>query len=133
MGKKIIIVGPPGTGKTTLRKTFFEGESSTHLLEYSLDPTHGQESLLLKLKEDIGIFDLAGQENQRWFESDEKIIFTNSKVILVVIDANTPTNVILEFIMKILEIRSSLTQTSMIYELIHKIDLIDHFRSCKNI
>ena len=60
MGKKIVIIGPPNAGKTTLRKIFFEGENSTSLLENSLEPTHGVESIILKLKEEIGIFDLAG-------------------------------------------------------------------------
>ena len=124
MSKKIIIVGPPGAGKTTLRKIFFEGENAAQLLEYALEPTHGQESLILNLKEDVGIFDLAGQENQRWFETDENKIFYNTKVILVIIDITTPIETILVFIRKILEIRSLITPNSLIYVLLHKIDLM---------
>ena len=78
MSKKIIFVGPSGAGKTTLRKLFFEGENSTKLLEYALEPTYGEESLILRLpgiKEDIGIFDLAGQENERWLSTAENSIF----------------------------------------------------------
>ena len=49
-------------------KIFFEGESSSKLLEYALDPTYGEESLILRLpglNEDVGIFDLAGQDSYR--------------------------------------------------------------------
>ncbi len=98
MGKKIIFVGPPGAGKTTLRKVFFEGESSSKLLDYALEPTHGKESVILQLSEDVGVFDLAGQENTRWFETDDKEIFYESKILIVVIDITTDHEKILEFI-----------------------------------
>ena len=78
MSKKIIFIGPSGAGKTTIRKIFFEGENSKKLLEYALEPTYGEESLILRLpglNEDIGIFDLAGQENHRWLETNENEIF----------------------------------------------------------
>ena len=124
MSKKIIFVGPPGAGKTTCRKIFFEGESRAKLLEYALEPTHGQESILLKLSEDIGVFDLAGQENQRWFETEEKSIFNETKILIVVIDITTPIKDIIDFGEKIINIRDELTPSSFIYLLLHKKDLI---------
>jgi len=131
MSKKIIFVGPSGAGKTTLRKVFFEGENSSKLLEYALEPTHGEESFIFglpRLNEDIGIFDLAGQENHRWLETEDKAIFYDTKVILVVFDATANLDFILSFIGKILEIRALLTPSSFIYVLIHKIDLINQRR-----
>jgi adenylate kinase family enzyme len=47
MNKKIIFIGPPGAGKMTLRKIFFEGENLKELLEIGLEPTHGQETIFL--------------------------------------------------------------------------------------
>jgi GTPase SAR1 family protein/RNA polymerase subunit RPABC4/transcription elongation factor Spt4 len=124
MGQKLIICGPPAAGKTTLRKIFFEGENSSKFLEYALKPTYGQESVVLNIGEMIGIFDLAGQENERWFESEESAVFYDTKVILVVIDITMETEEIIEFINKVVDIRNRLTSYAMIYVLLHKIDLI---------
>lgn len=124
MSKKIIFVGPPNAGKTTLRKIFFEGENRLKLLKFGLGPTHGQESVILKLTEDIGIFDLAGQENWRWLETDEKSVFYNTKILIIVIDITTSIKEILEFIEKVLKIKNELTPSTYIYLLLHKKDLI---------
>jgi len=124
MSEKIVFVGPPEAGKTTLRKIFFEGDNPTKVLEYALEPTHGMESIIMKLSKEIGIFDLAGQENQYWFETEKKNIFYNTKVLLIVIDVTTPIDDILNFIRRIIEIRNELTPSSIIYVLIHKIDLV---------
>ncbi len=120
-------MGPSGAGKTTLRKLFFEGENSNKLLEYALEPTYGEESLILRLpgiNEDIGIFDLAGQENERWFNTEENSIFLETKVILVIIDITASLDKIVNFIKKVLEVRNNLTPETMIYVLLHKIDLV---------
>ncbi len=127
MSEKIIFVGPPGAGKTTLRKVFFEGENSNKLLEYALEPTYGEESLILKLpsiNHDVGIFDLAGQENERWLETDEKKIFIGTKIMLVVIDITLSYDEIIKFIEKIIDIRNSLTPSTYVFVLLHKIDLV---------
>jgi GTPase SAR1 family protein len=128
MSKKIIFIGPSGAGKSTIRKMFFEGENSKKLLEYALEPTYGEESLILRLpglKEDIGIFDLAGQENHRWLGTDDNEIFIDSQVILIVIDISTNYDLISEFVEKVLAVRNQRSPNSMIYLLLHKIDLIN--------
>jgi len=127
VSEKIIFVGPPGAGKTTLRKVFFEGENSNKLLEYALEPTYGEESLILRLpgiNHDVGIFDLAGQENERWLDTDEKKIFIGTKIMLVVIDITLSYDEIIKFIEKIIDIRNSLTPSTYIFVLLHKIDLV---------
>ncbi len=124
MSKKIVFTGPPKVGKTTLRKIFFEGENPSKLLEYSLTPTHGKESILLKLQENVGIFDLAGQENQRWYETDEKSVFFDSHIIILVLDISSPKEEMVSFTKKVLKLKKEITPSSFVYLLIHKIDLI---------
>jgi len=124
MSKKIVFTGPPKVGKTTLRKIFFEGENPSKLLEYSLTPTHGKESILLKLKENVGIFDLAGQENKRWFETDEKSVFFDAHIIIIVLDTSSPKEEMVSFTRKVLTLKKEITPSSFVYLLIHKIDLI---------
>ena len=126
MSKKIIFTGPPQVGKTTLRKIFFEGENPSKLLEYSLTPTHGSESILLKLKENVGVFDLAGQENQRWFETEAKSIFIDAHIIICVLDITAPLDEMVNFTKKLLELRQETTPNSYVYILLHKTDLISN-------
>jgi len=129
MSKKVIFVGPSGAGKTTLRKIFFEGENASKLLEYALEPTYGEESLILRLpglNEEVGVFDLAGQENQRWLESDDKSIFIDAKIILIIIDITAEFDLILDFMKKVIDIRNEITPDSFVYVLMHKIDLVGH-------
>jgi len=124
MSKKIIFTGPPQVGKTTLRKIFFEGENPTKLLEYSLTPTHGKETILLKLKENVGVFDLAGQENQRWYETEAKSIFLDAHIIICVLDISSPVESLVGFAKKLLKLRQETTPSSFVYLLLHKTDLI---------
>jgi GTPase SAR1 family protein len=126
MGKKIIFVGPPSAGKTTLRKVFLEGESALKLLEKSLEPTFGKESIVLNLKQKIGVFDLSGQEYRRWFETDERSIFYDTSVIVIIIDIRTPVEDILEFVNKLLILRNEITPSALVFLLIHKRDLVDY-------
>ena len=124
MSKKIVFTGPPKVGKTTLRKIFFEGENPSKLLKYSLTPTHGKESILLKLKENVGIFDLAGQENQRWYETEAKSVFFDTQIIIIVLDTSSSKEEMVSFTKKVLTLKNEITPTSLVYLLIHKIDLI---------
>ena len=124
MSKKIIFIGPAGAGKTTLKKVFFEGESSSILLEQELEPTHGKESTLLNFKEEIGIFDLAGQENQIWFSDRGRDVFSESNTIICVLDIRNSLESIIRFLIKIYKLKKELQLHSCkIIAFLHKIDL----------
>lgn len=89
LNKKIIIVGPPGTGKTPIQNVFFEMGNPLKLLSTSLEPLRGINSSVFSLFNfNLGVFDLAGQENENWFKND-KIIFNNANMIICVLDVNT--------------------------------------------
>jgi small GTP-binding protein len=124
MAKKIVFVGPASAGKTTLRKIFFEYQTSEQLLQFGLDPTYGMESLVLKLGQEIGVFDLAGQENSRWMETDEKEVFAGTSIIIVVFDVSSPVDTILDFVAKLVKVRDEMSPSAMIFMLVHKVDLV---------
>jgi len=95
------------------------------LLENPLDPTRGADSSVYSLfQQNLGIFDLAGQENEDWFSKDKEIFkFANS--IICVLDINSHIKDIIEFIDNILELYEEMKLNCKVIILLHKIDLID--------
>ena len=124
--KKVIFVGPSGTGKTTIKTVFFEMVNPLKLLRNSLDPTRGINSSIYSLFDlDLGVFDLAGQENENWFGKD-KSIFNQANLIICVLDINRYLKENLEFIGDLIEIYKELKlRNCSIVVLLHKIDLMD--------
>jgi GTPase SAR1 family protein len=126
VNKKIIFVGPPGTGKTTIKKIFFDMVNPVQLLKSSLKPSRGINSSVYSTSDfEIGIFDLAGQENQNWFNKDKEI-FYQSNLIICVLDINSYVKDNFKFIEKIIVILKDLNLNDChIVIFLHKIDLID--------
>ena len=124
--KKVVFVEPPGTGKTTIKTVFFEMANPLKLLRNSLDPTRGINSSVYSLFDlDLGVFDLAGQENENWFKKD-KSIFNQANLIVCVLDINRYLKENLEFIADLIEIYKELKlRNCSIVVLLHKIDLMD--------
>ena len=111
-------------GKSTIRKWLFEGESLFKLLENPIEPTYGFENYSYNLLENLGVFDLAGQEQERWFTED-KSIFNDSDVILNILDSRHAPKIIVDYINKALTLQPIQSKQAKIFFLIHKIDLID--------
>lgn len=129
--KKIILIGPPAAGKTTIKKCFFETANPLSLLNTSLEPTVGFKINLYNiLQSEIGVFDLAGQENEKWFGS-ESSIFSNTDIIILVFDVNYPLNKITVFIDKVIITRMKECKNASIYCLLHKIDSVSKISSYK--
>ena len=122
---KVVLVGPQEVGKSTLRKWIFEGDSVIKLLENPLEATFGVENYSYNLLlNDIGVFDLAGQENDRWFEENVDI-FNESDLILNVLDARFAPKILKDKIDLALKVETEQAPQSLLFFLIHKIDLID--------
>ncbi len=123
--KKIVLVGPQEVGKSTLRKWIFEGDSVIKLLEKPLEATFGVENFSYNLlMNDIGVFDLAGQENDRWFEENTEI-FNESDIIINVLDARFAPKILTDKIDLAVKVEKRQAPKSHLFFLIHKIDLID--------
>lgn len=123
--KKIILVGPPKTGKTTIKHAFFDNANPFKLFQISLKPTRGVNSDVYSFfNYTIGIFDLAGQENDNWFLTD-KDVFSNSSTILVVFDVHDSLETIIQFLIKLIRLKKDVLGNNVkFFILIHKIDLI---------
>ncbi|MHA1731023.1 MAG: ADP-ribosylation factor-like protein [Promethearchaeota archaeon] len=128
-GRKIVFFGPPAAGKTTLKKIFFEKANPVRLLEESLEPTTGFETSLTRaLDEEIGIFDLGGQENERWLGKDRGV-FRDSDLILSVFPVTAPLGDVVKFLIKLFEVRRTQCPGARVILLLHKVDLLDDFKS----
>ena len=124
--KKIVFIGPPGVGKTTIKEVFFEMANPLYLLQNSLTPTRGVNSALYKFQDDeVGVFDLAGQENENWFDQ-ERNVFAFANVIICVLDVNSYLSDMLDFIKKLINLIKEIRLDNLsLAILLHKIDLME--------
>ena len=125
--KKIVLIGPPGAGKTTIRDVFFENANPLYLLRNPLDPSRGINSNVYSIfNSNIGIFDLAGQENNVWFFNKSVEIFKGSDLIICVFDIRNSLEYITNFLIDIDRIkREFLSSTSTLIVFLHKVDLFN--------
>jgi len=126
VNKKIVLIGPAGTGKTSIKKTFFEKYSPISLMEYPLKPSRGINSSNYNLLDSkLGVFDLAGQENESWLSNSDKSIFNNSNVIICIFDIHNSVERIIQFLLRIYQIKKELDLKSCrVVAFLHKIDLV---------
>jgi GTPase SAR1 family protein len=128
MSKKIVLVGPAGTGKTSIKKTFFEKCSPITLLENPLKPSRGiNTSNYSLLDSELGIFDLAGQENDLWLSDSNQSVFENSNIIICVFDIHNSVESIIQFLLSIYYIQQALNlESCYIVTFLHKVELVSN-------
>jgi len=121
-----MFVGPPGVGKTTIKEIYFEKGDPLTLLENPLFPSRGVNSSKYSLfNSNLGIFDLAGQENNIWFSKSGKEVFNENSIIVCIFDIMNSTESIIRFLVNIYQIIKELNLHSCkIIAFLHKIDLV---------
>jgi len=131
--KKILLLGRPGTGKTTIKKIIFEGADPKDLLYNPLEPTRGiVPSAQTWLDLQLGIFDSSGQElddllNNR-DDQDHLLAFEDTNFTIYIFDYtiwSSNFNEVFEDIKKIQAIINEYGGINKLILIMHKIDLIN--------
>ena len=124
MPKKIVLLGSPGVGKTTIKKICFEAENSSNLLENPLEPTYGNDLTLVDFEwEKLAINDLSGQELQRWLTLEPEV-FLETDAILIFLDVSIDWSTQMQFAETLFKVLQDMSIKTKIVFLLHKIDLI---------
>ena len=96
--KKVVLVGPPNSGKTTIKKVFLNNSDPSNILKNPLAPTRGCEIHTFNImKNKISFFDLAGQENKSWMTEDGNI-FKESNLIICIFEVQKSLEEIIQFL-----------------------------------
>ena len=124
--KKIVFIGPAGTGKTSIKKTFFEKYSPISLLKEPLNPSRGVNTSNYNLfNSNLGLFDLAGQENNLWLSDANKSVLNNSNLIICIFDIHNSVESIVQFLLNVYQILVELNLDSCrVVAFMNKIDLV---------
>jgi len=131
MPKKILLIGRASVGKTSIKKTIFEGENSKDLIIHPLEPTRGiTTSIYSWMDLELTLFDTSGQELPFLLEDEKKQnkAFNNADVIIYVFDYPTWASNSQEIKDEIKEIENLISRNYIEAKFLlffHKIDLIN--------
>ena len=127
---KIILIGPGGIGKTTIRKVFFDQENPFTILKTTLDPTRGDEINFYSLGKTISIHDLAGQQIDNWLNEDS-MIFNETDLVICMLDCQDEWDYSKKFLQGILNVTNAICENAKLIVFFHKIDLISDIEKKK--
>ena len=130
MGKKLLLLGRAGVGKSTLKEMIFEGKNPDDLLIHSLVPTMGIETAVYSwLDLELSIFDTSGQELRSLLkdESEQLLAFGGVDIVIYTFDYemwHNDSQEISDEIKEVNKIMRKINKQAQLMLILHKIDLI---------
>lgn len=131
MQRKITIIGRANTGKTSIKRVFFEGVDSKEIILHTPEPTRGIDTNVYAwLDLEVGLFDTSGQELPFFLENNKEkdFAFNNANTVIYLMDYPTWTqksSEIMEEIEKLYNILNDQYLGTQLIIIFHKIDLIN--------
>jgi GTPase SAR1 family protein len=130
--KKVLIIGPPSSGKTSIKRVFFEGNDSDDLLKNSLEPTRGFSHYVYNwLDMELGVADSSGQELNYYLSEkksfEQEIAFESADVVIYNFDYpywEDYSDLVLDNIKRVVEVADYYNPSCKIFAFCHKSDLI---------
>ena len=130
MAVKILLIGKPSMGKTTIKKVIFEGEDPSELVLSPLEATIGiKYSIHEFMDSKVSLIDAPGQSLPIILEDEQKQILTFGDTGAIIYIFDYPTWIsdsqdIIDDVRKIYEINKKHDFGAKIILFLHKIDLI---------
>lgn len=127
---KLLLIGKPAVGKSTIKKVIFEGEDPSELVLSPLEATlKVQYSVHNFMDSKVSLVDAPGQSLQTIFEDEQKqiMVFGDTNAIIYIMDYPTwisDSQDVLDDVKKIYEINKKRDFESKIILFLHKIDLL---------
>ncbi len=132
--KKLVFIGLPASGKTCIKKVFFDKEDPLELLGTKVpEPTRGFAHYVHTwVNANVGIIDSAGQELDLFTSpsnfQERELIFEDVDAIIFVFDIEgwmSDKENILQNLEKVVKSKNELAPNGLIYAFCHKIDLLE--------
>ena len=130
---KLLLIGLPGVGKTTLRMTFFEGEDPEQLMKNPPLPTRGRKPETRTYRWiDLQVYtwDCGGQNLDRWHGEEEYDTFAQADAIIYMVEPSAEKGdpLVADTTKELIRVLDSAKKyngrSAKLFVLIHKTDLI---------
>ena len=129
--KKIVFIGPPDSGKTSVRKWFFENHPVIDIIKHnSLEPTMGINWYNYDINDTtLGVVDTSGQEILNVLT--DNMLFMGTDAVIFMFDAHKylESSIIkaefTQYLLELISCKIEFQESYDIFILAHKIDLID--------